>query len=256
MTIDSFASENSSQSQLNPTSIGFTPNPNPVYFNINNDSIKLFLNEEEWRQTRPSSTANFYSGSNMHLNADENLQFAWEVIDGLSINFNVFEDTVNFNNSNRNFITNSDNNSLVNYQALDNSHLHNSINRQVSGYTFGVESELGLGKGYKLGLNVDIGQIYGADLLGFGHKEISTTSFGVGIRNSSFGASVNTDIYLENREANLNQSSLGFELDWHFSEKGKLSFGSKKPIEEQNPSNSSIDDFTGNVQYIKFQHNL
>ncbi len=187
--------------------------------------------------------------------SENDINFAWQLSNFFSVSFNVFENQASYTD-----FENSDNNANQN-QLFFNKSLSlinsDSINRNVSGYKLGLSSELGLGNDYRLDLNFDIGQLEGADLIGFNQKEINTTSFALGIRKSQFGASINTDIFLEDSEANLEQSRLGFELDWHFSKDGKLSFGSKKTIGDASSNQSnSIDDITGNVQYIKFQHNL
>lgn len=185
------------------------------------------------------------------------ISFAWNLNDFFSVSLNVYENQLlsDFDTENNSTYSNYQNFNKIATTANQSSEL--DINRGISGYTFGIASELGLGNDFKLDLNLDYGQLDGADLMGFNNNEITTTSFGVGIRKSKFGASVNTDLYLEENIDFRDNSRLGIEFDWYFTDKTTISLGTKQRI-NNTPTNtsSSLDNLTGNVQYIKFQHNL
>lgn len=224
---------------------------NPNHYSLDKDAITLLIRDKELfelKNTRPS----YFSNSNFSLKTKNHFGLDWKLVENLSVNFNVFEDSINFFDTN---LETSPYPSMA-LKSFAPTRSFQSTNRQISGFKLGVSSELGLGKSLKLGLNFDIGKLEGADILGFNNPEVNTTSFGIGIRNSNFGASVNTDLYLEDMIPNLNQSRLGFEFDWHFSSNSKLSLGTKTSIDPAQKVQSSIDEFTGDVQYIKFQHNL
>ena len=221
-------------------------------YNYSSDKIHLASENEDWIKTQINKQENYYS-----ISTDRNLSFgnevsiAWNLSKFLKVNLNVFENQLQENEvSSFNGFNNSFNKSAPQVYT-------NEINRSISGYKFGISSELGLGNNYKLGLNLDYGQLDGADLIGFNNDEISTTSFALGIRKSKFGAYVNTDIFLEENIDLMETSRLGFEIDWYFSEETKISLGSKQRMNNTKlETNNSLDSLTGNVQYIKFQHNL
>ena len=114
-----------------------------------------------------------------------------------------------------------------------------------------------MGNNYILNIDFDYGQLADADLVGFNSPEVNTSSFALGFRKAKFGASLLSDSYLEENVGLINSTRLGFELDWYFSDHTTISFGSKQRINNnQNNISNSLDSLTGDVQYIKFQHNL
>jgi hypothetical protein len=65
-------------------------------------------------------------------------------------------------------------------------------------------------------------------------------------------------MYLEENIDLKDHSRLGLELDWYLSDDTTLSFGTKQRLNSDSylDRSNSIDNLTGDVQYIKFQHNL
>jgi hypothetical protein len=224
-------------------------------YNLTNNEIQLTTDSDDWIYTHSNLKENKYSiSAYKNVSFGNEVSFAWNFTDYLKFNLNVFENQMQDNG-----IIRYSNKSLEGFSNKSLSDdVTNEINRSITGYKFGISSELGLGNNYKLGLNLDYGQLDGADIVGFYNEEISTTSFGLGIRKSSFGASVKTDIFLEENTDLIDNSRLGFEFDWYFSDETKISLGTKQRLNTNNNSetNNSLDSLTGNVQYIKFQHNL
>ena len=64
------------------------------------------------------------------------------------------------------------------------------------------------------------------------------------------------DIFLEDNTDFMQNSSYGLELDWYFSDDTTFSVGTKQRINSSIKQENSLDSLTGNIQYIKFQHNL
>jgi len=236
------------------------------------NKISLSIDKEDWikmpisdfsNKTKPfysiSGNQNTYFASNQHISFADEISFAWNLSDLFKVNLDFFRNQ--YQNDFNNFFKNSQSaiksfNTFSKIAALPpttNSQL--DINRSLTGYKLGISSELGLGRDYKLGINIDYGLLDGADLVGFTNNEVTTSSFELGIRNRKFGASVNTDIYMEDNVDFMQNSRMGFELDWHFSDETKISVGSKQRF-NNNVQSSSLDNLTGNIQYIKFQHNL
>jgi hypothetical protein len=231
-----------------------------INYSFERNSFKMYKESNDTRLYESLSYVSLFDNINEYnfnisSNPNEKLNFFWQNSPLFSVHFNIFENQyIDTNAELQDSILKSKQLILSKGFSLSNI---DSINRNITGYKIGLSSELGLGNNFMLDLNFDIGQLDGADLIGFNNKEINTTSFALGIRKSNFGASINTDIFLEDLEANLEQSRLGFEIDWHFSNDGKLSFGSKKTMgDTKSYQSNSIDDITGDVQYIKFQHNL
>jgi len=238
-----------------------------INYDLFKNEIKLSVENDDWINTQVNSKPNKYSVStDKNLTFGNEISFAWNFTDSLKINLNVFDNqlqdgSINSLDSPNKVFGESSNKSIPLDGGFSNEInsgvFGNEINRGVSGYKFGISSELGIGDNYKLGLNLDYGQLEGADLVGFNSDEIATTSFALGIRKSKFGASLNTDIYIEDDIDVFDTSRLGFEIDWHFSDETKISLGSKQRINNTiSESNNSLNGLTGNVQYIKFQHNL
>lgn len=225
---------------------------------------------EDWIRTKVARANKGYQV----LNSDDillnnEISFKWDISDSMSLSLNVFDNyllnsSVTGNSFNYQGFSHLKNYSVINKSLGTQSYTPSAsgLNNNYSGYRLGISSQLGLGDEYKLNVNFDYGQIDGAESVGFSNDEVTTTSFGLGIRKNKFGASVNTDIYLQGNDTSdiglLDNSRLGFELDWHFSDETKISLGSKKRInnDTSNVQPGSLESLTGNVQYIKFQHNL
>jgi len=225
-------------------------------YNLRSNKIHLSSENDNWIYTQANKQQNNYNiSTNKNLSFGNEVSFAWNFTKFLKLNLNIFENK--FQDNSLESIGNFNKNQGGVSNKSGTQDFTNEINRSISGYKFGISSELGLGSNFKLDLNLDYGQLEGADLVGFNSEEISTTSFALGIRKSKFGASVNTDIYLEENINLMESSRVGFEIDWYFSDETKISLGSKQRINNTtNNTNNSIDSLTGNVQYIKFQHNL
>ena len=226
-------------------------------------------NTSDWIKTKVTQAdKSFQVLNNEDVLLNNEISFAWNFRDKVSLSLNVFDNYLVSNEPGRGSDSfNPVNSKSLYFPGLNKSlnisqnglNLSSDINRNFSGYKLGISSELGLGDEYKLNLNFDYGQMDGADSIGFNNEEVTTTSFGFGIRNNKFGASVNTDFFVEDDTENFMENSrLGFELDWHFSDETTISLGSKKRFNKDSSSNnsSSFESMTGNVQYIKFQHNL
>ena len=227
-----------------------------IEYDFTNNRIHLSSEDDDWINTHTKKQRNKYSISTYNTPSFGNeVSVAWNFTKFFKINLNIFEnqyrDDQLFPNDGFNKILNGS------FDKNATNNIASEINRSITGYKFGISSELGLGNDYKLGLNLDYGQLEGADLVGFNSDEVATTSFALGIRKSKFGASVNTDIFLEENIDLMESSRLGFEIDWYFSDETKLSLGSKQRMTNTTTETSnSLDSLTGNVQYIKFQHNL
>lgn len=197
---------------------------------------------------------NLSQNSNLSLSQDH-LTLAWSLSDGISLHMNLFENTINSdalqNNSNNYYFNPNNYNQLQTQKQLP------SIGNQlIQSYSLGVASKYNLGPSYLLDLNLNIGRIEGANLLGFSADDIQTTTLGIGLRKSNFGAKLNTNFYLDSFTRLSNSSTLDFEFNWHFSDNGILTFGTQKPMSSSIEATDSFDSVLGNVQYIKFQHNL
>lgn len=215
--------------------------------NQNNDWISVNSITSESQFTWSSNTTDILS---------EEIALAWNFKDFLSVNINVFENkyTSGFDGTKHHYISN--NKSFNKSLSLQQPSSSLDINRRLIGYKFGVSSELELGEEYKLDINLDYGQLAGADLAGFTSNEVNTSSFELGIRTNKFGASFNTDLYHEKNIDLMQNSRLGLELDWYFSKDTTFSVGSKQRVNDKVSQSNYLDSLTGNVQYIKFQHNL
>ena len=208
----------------------------------------------DWIKTENNHSFSFET--NKDITFGDELSLKWNLSHSLTVNLSVFESQSN-NNFKKNPILSSFNSgkgkSLITQQpkSLD-------VNQNITSYKLGLSSAYGIGSNYTLNINFDYGQIVDADLVGFNSQEVSTTSFALGIRKAKFGASLNTDMYLEDDIDLKDHSRLGLELDWYFSDDTTISVGTKQRINSNSyiDRSNSIDNLTGNVQYIKFQHNL
>ncbi|HHL31590.1 MAG TPA: hypothetical protein ENJ41_03320 [Oceanospirillales bacterium] len=232
--------------------------PNPLSSFLYDDP------QHDWIKTQNNDKNHFFSlEKNQDITYGEQFAIAWNLSNSFSINLSVFENQLNSNyrsNANRNVFTPS----AVGFQSksliapVSQPQAIIDVNRSISGYKLGISSEFGIGHNYKLNFNFDYGQLEDANLIGFNSNEINTSSFAFGIRNKKFGASLNTDIFLENNVDLKEHSRLGLELDWHFSDYTTISVGTKQRLNNSSYLNQSdtLDNLTGNVQYIKFKHNL
>ena len=222
---------------------------NISYSNIDDDWIKVNNNSQP-------TASSFSLKTNKNITFGEELAFAWSLSNSLSLNLSVFENQPNINYlTNQNLTPRSQQKSfnklISNTPSLD-------VNKNITGYKLGISSKLDMGKSYTVNFNVDYGLLDDANLVGFSSSRVNTSSFELGIRKSKFGASLLTDSYLENNVDVLNHTRVGFELDWYFSEDTVISFGSKQRYNSKSyiDQSNTLDNLTGNVQYIKFQRNL
>ena len=217
--------------------------------------------KDDWIKIKSSlKTPIFSVVKNQDLTLGDELALAWSLSNSLSVNLSVF-DTPTTNNYIANIAANPFNQNISQNKSLNALPLQQpllDVNRNLSGYKLGVSSEMGIGNDYKLNIKFNYGQLEEANLAGFNSNEINTTSFTLGIRKAKFGASINTDTYLEDNVDLVDHSRLGLELDWHFSDDTTISFGTKQRLNSSSylDQSNSLDNLTGDVQYIKFKHNL
>ncbi|MBL4661928.1 MAG: hypothetical protein JKY19_16335 [Alcanivoracaceae bacterium] len=215
---------------------------------------------DDWIKIKSSPKTPVFSVlKNQDITFGDELAIAWNLSNFLSVNLSVFDTPTNNyianvtpNPFNQNISQNKSLNTLTIQQPLLD------VNRNLSGYKLGVSSEMGIGNNYKLNIKFNYGQLEEANLAGFNSNEINTTSFTLGIRKAKFGASINTDSYLEDNVDLIDHSRLGLEFDWHFSDDTTISFGTKQRLNSNSylDRSHSLDSLTGDVQYIKFKHNL
>lgn len=242
----------------------YSPYSNKI--DIINSPINLSPNNnDDWIKIKSSENDLFSVVKNQDLTFGEELAIAWNLSDSLSVNLSVFENQLsnNYASNNQASLSGIDNRlsfnkNLINKSINDLSVQQPSLdpNRNLTGYKLGISSQLGLGNDYKLNINFDYGQVAGANLEGFNNRDVSTTSFALGIRKAKFGASLNTDMYLQEDIDLIDRSRLGLEFDWHFSDDTTISFGTKQRLNKNTNRTSTLDSITGNVQYIKFKHSL
>jgi len=146
---------------------------------------------------------------------------------------------------------------LLQPNFLNNSGLgSNSQDADLLGFQLGISSVLNLTGKTQFGFEFEHGRIETdyPSLLG---EDIRATSFGLGLRTGRFGASLNSDMFTSQSVDMMDRSTLDIQLDWHFTDKGTISFGAHKNMSDGSSSQQrSIDDFTGTIPYIKFRHNL
>ena len=133
---------------------------------------------------------------------------------------------------------------------------YSSADADLLGFQLGISSVLNLTGKTQFGFEFEHGRLETdyPSLLG---EDITATSFGFGLRTGRFGASLNSDLFTSQNADMLDRSTLDFQLDWHFTDKGTISFGAHKNMSDSSSSEQrSIDDFTGTIPYIKFRHNL
>ncbi len=213
--------------------------------------------DDEWIKTNASQPSKLFSLSSKKTNSfRDEVEMAWSFSNLFSINVNLFEDANYknyFNLPSQNTPTRS-----LNKSASRSLQPTLDTNTRLKGYKIGLSSDIGIGNELKLGINLDYGKLNGANLIGFNTDNVNMSSFALGIKNKKFGASLITDSVIENNNFLSDQARMGFEIDWHFSENTTFSFGSKQQIKSNTSSTqiTNFDSLSGNVQYIKFQHNL
>lgn len=223
-----------------------------------NYDIEDSTTDENWIKTTSKKTNTFFNLSTKQTNSfRDEVQMAWNFTDFFSVNVNLFED----NNYSNYFSLPSLNANSRPFNKSTSTSLATGnldVNTRLQGYKIGVSSDFGIGEKLKVGINLDYGTLNRADLVGFRSENVNTSSFELGIRNSKFGASVITDGVIENNTFLTEQSRMGIEIDWHFSDNTTFSFGTKKQMNKNDTTTqtTTLDNLSGNVQYIKFQHNL
>ncbi len=232
---------------------------------LGNNSNSINVNDDWISASHKKNTPVFTLKTNNNIDFGKQVAIAWNLSDSIIINLNLFENRFNSESDSRNT------NTPFNYSKSFNTNLSKSLgkpsasiqrpsldtNRNVSGYNLGISSKFGMGRNTVLNIDFNYGQLADANLIGFNSPEINTSSFALGFRKSRFGASILTDTYLEDHVDMIDNTRLGIELDWYFSDDTTISFGSKQRINnKQSMTPSSLDSLTGDVQYIKFQHNL
>ncbi len=125
------------------------------------------------------------------------------------------------------------------------------------GFQLGISSVMSLGESSHIGIELGRGKISG-ETLGLYSDQVTATSIGMGYRSDKFGATINSDLI--SGQANglwSDQSMVDFKVDWHFTKDGTISFGARKNFSDNTDAqNTTIDDLTGTVPYIRFRHNL
>lgn len=162
----------------------------------------------------------------------------------LSVHINIFE--------------NDDISNTFLQSSLINRGKNESADADLLGFQLGISSVMNLTSKTQLGFEFGHGRISSdySSLLG---QQIKSTSFALGVRGSRFAASLNSELFSSYETAGdySRSSVLDFQVDWHFTEQGTISFGAQKNISEnQFESNQNIDELTGTIPYIKFRHNL
>ena len=133
---------------------------------------------------------------------------------------------------------------------------YNSHDADLLGFQLGISSVLNLTGKTQFGFEFEHGRLETdyPSLLG---EDITATSFGMGLRRGRFGASLNSDLFISQNVDLLDRTTLDIQLDWHFTDKGTISFGVNKNMSDSASNQQrSIDEFTGTIPYIKFRHNL
>ena len=232
---------------------------------LGTNSNSININDDWISANHKKNTPIFTLKTNSNIDFGNQVALAWNLSDSIIINLNLFENRLNSETSSAN------NEVPFSYSKNFNTNLSKSLgkpltsiqgpsfdtNRNVSGYNLGISSKFGMGTNTILNIDFNYGQLADANLVGFSSPEVNTSSFALGIRKARFGASILTDTYLEDHVDIIDNTRLGIELDWYFSDDTTISFGSKQRINnKQSMTSSSLDSFTGDVQYIKFQHNL
>ncbi|WP_395374414.1 hypothetical protein [Marinicella sp. W31] len=166
----------------------------------------------------------------------------------LSVHLNLFEnEDVGSALMQPDFFSNSSGANGLGYSSMD---------ADLLGFQLGISSVLNLTGKTQFGFEFEHGRIETdyPSLLG---EDITATSFGLGLRTGRFGASLNSDLFTSQNADMLDRTTLDFQFDWHFTDKGTISFGAHKNMSDSSSSEQrSIDDFTGTIPYIKFRHNL
>lgn len=232
---------------------------------LGTNSNNINVNDDWISASHKDDTPVFTLKTNKNIDFGNEVAIAWNLSDSIIINLNLFKNRLNSKSNTR------DNATPFNYSKSYDTNLSKiprkpampiqgsslETNSNISGYNFGISSKFGMGRNTVLNIDFNYGQLADANLIGFSSPEVNTSSFTLGFRKARFGASILTDTYLEDHVDMIDNTRLGIELDWYFSDDTTISFGSKQRINnKQSITSSTLDSLTGDVQYIKFQHNL
>ncbi len=226
-----------------------------------NDLNSLKVNNEWISSNHKSNTPVFTLKANKNTDFGNEVGIAWNLSDSIIFNLNLFENRLNKDTTTRHdsILQNYNKNLSKNFGKPVTPYQTPSFdtNSNVSGYNFGISSKFGMGNSTILNIDFNYGQLVEVNLTGVSSPDVNTSSFALGFRKAKFGASFQTDSFLEDNVDVMDNTRLGIEFDWYFSDDTTISFGSKQRINsKQTNGSSSLDSLTGDVQYIKFQHNL
>ncbi|MCF6320012.1 MAG: hypothetical protein L3J83_12195 [Proteobacteria bacterium] len=233
--------------------------------NQSNNLNSLNVNNEWISANHKDNTPVFTLKANKNTDFGNEVAFAWNLSDSIVINLNLFESQLNLNTTSRhnaipqNYNKNLNKNPSKNFGKPTTPYQTPSFdtNSNISGYNFGISSKFGMGNNTVLNIDFNYGQLVDVNSAEFTNPDVNTSSFALGFRKAKFGASFQTDSFLENNIDVIDNTRLGIELDWYFSDDTTISFGSKQRINSKQANGpNSLDSLTGDVQYIKFQHNL
>jgi len=124
----------------------------------------------------------------------------------------------------------------------------------LEGYQLGLRSSLDLGDSATLGFDFGLGQALSQEPGDESSHRLTVTSLGIGLGHKRFRASVNSDMYMNNRGERLNQqSTLGVQFDWLFDD-STLSVGARRPLVGEN--GQADRDFSSTIPYIRYRKEL
>ncbi|MCW8870354.1 MAG: hypothetical protein OQK49_06580 [Proteobacteria bacterium] len=224
------------QKALQQTSL--IKNPSATQFSLSNSD--WILNDTVYADDYALDLLKPQTGQRTYLEKQNNVygqqvMFRMQFADWLSLRLGVYD----VDQTNQLFMPLPSQNSTSHYNDLS--------------YQLGVSSVLDISSNWRFGMDLSTGQVSG-DMLGLYQDQLDTTSFGLGVRNQRFGASLHSDYASSRQNSDLYRSSIDLQVDWHFNQDGTLSFGARKNMNDNTASN--LDQFTGTVPYIKFKHNL
>ena len=197
-------------------------------------SDSMYADEYAYDLLKPQNHQNSYLGTQHNIYGQQ-LMFRMQFADWLSLRLGVYDD-------------NQANDLFMSVPQHNKTSHHNDL-----GYQLGVSSVLDINSNWRFGVDLSTGQVSG-DILGLYQDQLDTTSFGLGVRNQRFGASLHSDFAASRQNSALYRSSIDLQVDWHFNKDGTLSFGARRHMNDNVATN--LDQFTGTVPYIKFKHNL
>ncbi len=244
------------------TNLHAKENDSEISFSLLGTSTDKFNVNDDWiSANHKKNTPVFTLKANKNTNFGNEIGIVWNLSDSIIINLNLFESRLNSEptpkTTNTAFKYSKSLSKTFAKHATPYQSPSLDTNRNISGYNFGISSKFGMGNNSELNIGFNYGLLADANLIGFNTPEVNTSSFALGFRKARFGASLLTDTYLEDNVGMIDNTRLGIELDWYFSDDTTISFGSKQRIKNsQSNVPNSLDGLTGDVQYIKFQHNL